>query len=96
MPRDHFAKLYQTRSHRHDQPNDGDRFNKDMTVLTGMLYTIAKWPIKPFIPAFYKTEAEYKKDYEPIYNTPQDCPCGCPPNNCTCCCSKPEGCGHRK
>lgn len=23
------------------------------------------------------------------------CPCGCPPNNCTCCCSKPQGCGHR-
>ena len=96
MPRDHFAKLYQTSSHRHDQPNDGDQFNKDMKVLTGMLYSIVKAPIKPFIPAFYKTAKEYQKDYEPIYNAPQDCPCGCPPNNCTCCCSKAEGCGHRK
>jgi len=23
------------------------------------------------------------------------CPCGCPEGNCTCCCSKPQGCGHR-
>ena len=23
------------------------------------------------------------------------CPCGCPPDNCTCCCSNPKGCGHR-
>ena len=52
------------------KPKDWDGFNKDIKVLTGMLYTIAKWPIKPFIPAFYKTEAEYKKDYEPIYNPP--------------------------
>jgi len=45
-------------------------FNHDMKVLTGMLYSIAKAPIKPFLPAFYKTEAEYKKDYEPLYNPP--------------------------
>jgi hypothetical protein len=43
-----------------------------MTVLTGMLYTIAKAPLKPFIPAFYKTPREYKKDYEPLYNPPID------------------------
>ncbi|MGA1590512.1 MAG: hypothetical protein ACO36B_06905 [Methylophilaceae bacterium] len=49
---------------------DWEAFNKDMKVLTGMLYTIAKWPIKPFLPAFYKTAREYKKDYEPLYNTP--------------------------
>jgi hypothetical protein len=43
-----------------------------MTVLTGMLYTIAKSPIKPFLPAFYKTAREYKKDYEPLYNLPNE------------------------
>lgn len=66
----HFANMYKNKSHRHDQPNDGDQFNKDMKVLTGMLYSIVKAPFLPFIPAFYKTEAEYKKDYEPIYNPP--------------------------
>jgi hypothetical protein len=24
------------------------------------------------------------------------CPCGCPPDNCTCCCSNPKGCAHRQ
>ena len=47
-----------------------ETFNHDVQVLTGMLYTIAKWPIKPFLPAFYKTAREIKKDYEPIYNPP--------------------------
>ena len=47
-----------------------DTFNHDVDTITGMLYTIAKWPLKPFLPAFYKTEAEYKKDYEPLYNPP--------------------------
>lgn len=45
-------------------------FNHDMKVLTGMLYSIATAPIKPFIPAFYKTAREVKKDYEPLYNPP--------------------------
>ena len=49
---------------------DWEAFNKDMKVLTGMLYTIAKAPIKPFLPAFYKTAREVKKDYEPLYNIP--------------------------
>jgi len=43
-----------------------------MTVLTGMLYTIAKAPLKPFIPAFYKTAGEIKKDYELLYNPPSE------------------------
>ena len=47
-------------------------FNKDMKILTGMLYSIVKAPIKPFLPAFYKTAREYKKDYEPLYNPPID------------------------
>ncbi len=66
----HFAKMYKNKSHRHDQPSDAQIFEEDMTVLTGMLYTIAKAPLKPFLPAFYKTAREYKKDYEPLYNPP--------------------------
>lgn len=61
MSRRHFSEM---------SKEDWKAFNKDMKVLTGMLYTIAKWPIKPFLPAFYKTAREYKKDYEPLYNTP--------------------------
>lgn len=53
-------------------PEEWAEFNKDIKIVTGMLYTIAKWPLKPFIPAFYKTAREYKKDYEPIYNPPID------------------------
>ena len=54
------------------KPKDWDGFNKDMKILTGMLYTIVKAPVKPFLPAFYKTAGEIKKDYEPLYNTPED------------------------
>ncbi len=66
----HFAKMYKNKSLRHDHPSDAQIFEEDMTVLTGMLYTIAKAPLKPFLPAFYKTAREYKKDYEPLYNPP--------------------------
>lgn len=45
-------------------------FNRDVKIITGMLYTIMKAPIKPFLPAFYKTAGEVKKDYEPLYNLP--------------------------
>ena len=47
-----------------------EAFNHDMDILTGMLYSIVKAPIKPFLPAFYKTAREVKKDYEPLYNPP--------------------------
>jgi hypothetical protein len=57
----HFANL---------TPNQSKQFNKDMKVITGMLYSIATLPLKPFIPAFYKTAGEVKKDYEPLYNPP--------------------------
>ena len=66
----HFAKMYQNKSHRHDTPHESYGFDQAMGTLTGMLYSIVKAPFLPFIPAFYKTEAEYKKDYEPIYNPP--------------------------
>ena len=59
----HFSKLSKV---------DNEIFNKDVDTITGMLYTIAKWPIKPFLPAFYKTAGEYKKDYELLYNPPKD------------------------
>jgi len=69
----HFARMYQNKHvHRHDQQSDWDSFTKDMTVLTGMLYTIAKAPFKPFLPAFYKTAREVKKDYETLYNLPNE------------------------
>jgi hypothetical protein len=63
MSRRHFSEM---------SKEDWAVFNKDMKVLTGMLYTIAKMPLKPFIPAFYKTAREYEKDYEPLYNPPMD------------------------
>ena len=63
MTRGHFSQM---------KPKDWDGFNKDMKILTGMLYTIVKAPVKPFLPAFYKTAGEIKKDYEPLYNTPED------------------------
>ena len=59
----HFSKL---------SKEEWQTLNHDMKVLTGMLYTIAKMPLKPFIPAFYKTAREYEKDYEPLYNPPID------------------------
>ncbi len=62
MSRRHFSEM---------SKEDWAVFNKDMKVLTGMLYSIAKWPIKPFLPAFYKTAEEYKKDYDQYPNTPQ-------------------------
>jgi len=68
----HFARMYQNKNvHRHDQESDWDSFTKDMTVLTGMLYTIAKAPLLPFLPAFYKTAGEYKKDYDQHSNSPE-------------------------
>lgn len=67
----HFGRMYKNKGqHRHDQISEWDQFDRDMKVLTGMLYTVAKAPFKPFIPAFYKTAREYKKDYEPLYNPP--------------------------
>ena len=59
----HFSKL---------SKQEWQTFNRDVKVLTGMLYTISTWPLKPFIPAFYKTAGEVKKDYEPLYNLPNE------------------------
>jgi hypothetical protein len=49
---------------------DWKTFNHDMKVLTGMLYTISTWPLKPFIPSLRKKAGTDKKHYEPLYNPP--------------------------
>lgn len=54
------------------KPKDWIEFNKDVKVLTGMLYTISTWPLRPFVPALRKKAGEDKKHYEPIYNPPMD------------------------
>lgn len=58
----HFSKMYQNKSqHRHDQTSDWDSFQKDMKVLTGVLYSIPKKILKPFFPIKAKQKAEDKK-----------------------------------
>lgn len=44
----HFANMYKQTSHRHDQPSDGEVFNKDFGALCGMLYSIVT--LKAFSP----------------------------------------------
>lgn len=61
---------YMPRHFSHLTPEQQRAFNRDMKVLTGMLYSVVKAPWKPFLPAFYKTAREYKKDYETLYNPP--------------------------
>ena len=51
----HFSNMYKQTSHRHDQPSDGEVFNRDFKVLTGMLYSIVT--LKAFFP-FFKSPAE--------------------------------------
>lgn len=36
----HFANMYNQSSHRHDQPSDGEIFNKDIGTICGMLYSV--------------------------------------------------------
>lgn len=47
-----------------------DAFDKDVKVITGMLYTISTYPLRPFIPALRKKAREDKKHYQPLYNPP--------------------------
>ena len=61
----HFDKL---------SKSDWIAFNNDVKVITGMLYTIGTWPLKPFIPALRKKAGSDKKHYEPLYNPPMDKP----------------------
>ena len=48
MSRDHFAKMYKNKSHRHDEPHDSYQFHKDFTTVCGMLYSIVT--LKAFFP----------------------------------------------
>jgi len=45
----HFANMYQQSSHRHDQPSDGETFNKDFGAICGMLYSVIT--LKAFFPS---------------------------------------------
>jgi hypothetical protein len=57
MGKRHFAEMYKNRSqHRHDQESDWSMFEKDMEILTGMLYTVASIPLKPFMPIINKVK----------------------------------------
>lgn len=48
MPRDHFAAMYRTNSHRHDTPHDSVGFDNAVGAITGMLYSIVT--LKAFFP----------------------------------------------
>jgi hypothetical protein len=49
MPRDHFAAMYRTNSHRHDTPHDSIGFDKAVGALCGMLYSVIT--LKAFFPS---------------------------------------------
>ena len=57
MARRHFSDMYKNRSqHRHDTESEWETFDNDMKILTGMLYTIASIPLKPFMPIIKKVK----------------------------------------
>ena len=97
MPRDHFAQMSRQTSHRHDTPHDSYGFDEVVNTITGMLYSIVT--LRAFFP-FFKSPAEIVNSTKidapyPMPLNSDQCPCGCPPDNCTCCCSKADGCSHR-
>jgi len=103
MARDHFAQLNRQASHRHDSEHDAAQFNDVMQTITGMLYSIVT--LRAFFP-FFRSPAKISDAVGyglggtanapyPMPSNSVQCPCGCPPNACTCCCSKADGCSHR-
>jgi hypothetical protein len=48
MPRDHFAQMINSKSHRHDTPYDSYGFDQAVGALCGMLYSIVT--LKAFFP----------------------------------------------
>jgi hypothetical protein len=48
MARDHFAQMYKTKSHRHDEEHDSLGFDNAIGALCGMLYSIVT--LKAFFP----------------------------------------------
>jgi hypothetical protein len=55
MARDHFAQMYQNKSHRHDSEHESVQFDKAMQTITGMLYSIVT--LRCFFP-FFKSPDE--------------------------------------
>ena len=51
----HFAKMYQNKSHRHDSLSDSAVFNEAVQTITGMLYSIVT--LRAFFP-FFRSPAE--------------------------------------
>lgn len=49
MPRDHFAQMYQNKSHRHDTPHDSYGFDEVVGTICGMLYSVIT--LKCFFPS---------------------------------------------
>lgn len=92
----HFSNLYRERSHRHDSKRDYEQFAEDMNTITGMLYSIVT--LKAFFPSKSPAKNADLTGGPAPYPMPSNsvqCPCGCPPDNCKCCCSKADGCSHR-
>jgi len=56
MPRDHFAQMYRSPSHRHDTPHESYGFDQAMGAICGMLYSIVT--LKAFFPASPAKERE--------------------------------------
>jgi len=50
----HFAKMYESKSRRHDSTSDSAMFNEAVGALTGMLYSIVT--LKAFFPFFKSPE----------------------------------------
>ena len=48
MARDHFAQMYQNKSHRHDEEHDSYGFEQAVGALCGMLYSVVT--LKCFFP----------------------------------------------
>ncbi len=45
----HFAKMYQTKSHRHDTPHESVGFDEAVGAICGMLYSVVT--LKAFFPS---------------------------------------------
>jgi hypothetical protein len=94
----HFAKLYSNHYHVSEKERDMEkRIENKVGTITGMLYSIVT--LKVFFP-FFRSPAEIVNSTKidapyPMPLNSDQCPCGCPPDNCTCCCSKADGCSHR-
>ena len=60
MPRDHFAAMYRSNSHRHDQPHDSYGFDNAVGALCGMLYSIVT------LKAFFPSTPPPKMNHNPV------------------------------